>query len=184
MCGNGRPGSKASGVSTGYTTWRKYILHRAALALRVNCAVIANLDAGFGQRGLQFAPGFIGIGHQPLHLVANAIEQVGDGAVERVGNRFLLQHGDADHEKLVEIGEQDGEKLDALDQRIRRVLRFLQHAPLESEQTQFAIKVQSGIVRRRRWIGRLRLENRAGHSHPQCNPTWHGLFYNPVNSLI
>ena len=45
----------------------------------------------------------------------------------------LLQAGDADHEELVEVRRGDRRELDALEQRIRRVGRFLEHALVEGE---------------------------------------------------
>ena len=55
----------------------------------------------------------------------------------------LLQDGrDAHHEELVEIGAGDGEELDALEQRMRGVLRLRQHALVERQPAQLSIDIQ------------------------------------------
>ena len=55
----------------------------------------------------------------------------------------LLQDGrHAHHEELVEVGAGDGEKLDALEQRVRRVLGLRQDAPVELEPAELAVDVQ------------------------------------------
>src|SRR4029453_13632017 len=50
------------------------------------------------------------------------------------------------HVELVEIGAEDGEELDALEQGHRLVLRFLQHAPIELEPGKMAVDEQ-GLLR-------------------------------------
>ena len=54
----------------------------------------------------------------------------------------------ADHEKFVEVGPENGQEFDAFEQRIGRVLRLFEHAPLEFQQTQFAVHVQRRVVER------------------------------------
>ena len=58
---------------------------------------------------------------------------------------FFRMRGDAHHEELVEVGAGDRQELDALEQRMRRVLRLGEHALVELEPAQLAIDVQ------RRW---------------------------------
>ena len=58
------------------------------------------------------------------------------------GAELLQDGGDAHHEELVEVGAGDGEELDALEQRMRRVLRLRQHALVERQPAQLAIDVQ------------------------------------------
>src|SRR5215472_5836837 len=55
-------------------------------------------------------------------------------------DHLLLQTADTLHEELVEIRSGDGEELDALQQRIVLVERFLKHAPIEREPGQLAIQ--------------------------------------------
>ncbi len=64
---------------------------------------------------------------------------VGAGAVGDAGLHFLLQAADADHEELVEVGLENGEELEAFQQRNARVLRLLQDAPVKFEPTQLAV---------------------------------------------
>ena len=55
----------------------------------------------------------------------------------------LLQDGrDAHHEELVEVGAGDGEELDALEQRVRRILRLRQDALVERQPAQLAVDEQ------------------------------------------
>ena len=49
------------------------------------------------------------------------------------GVQLLLQSGDPDLEELVEVAAEDGEELEALEQRIRGVRGFFQHARVELE---------------------------------------------------
>src|SRR6185312_4287287 len=58
---------------------------------------------------------------------------------------LLFDAGDANLEKFIEIIAEDGHELDPLDQRLRRVLRFLQNAPVKFQPTQLAINEIGGI---------------------------------------
>ena len=58
----------------------------------------------------------------------------------------LHQAADADFEELVEVARRDGEKLHPLQKRIARVLRFLEHTPIERQPRGFAVEHQSWIV--------------------------------------
>src|SRR5439155_19815643 len=52
---------------------------------------------------------------------------------------LLFDAGDANLEKLIEIVAEDGHELDPLDQRLGRILRFHQNAPVKFEPAQLAI---------------------------------------------
>ena len=69
-----------------------------------------------------------------------------------VDRRF--QSGDADHEELVEVRRGDRGELDALQQRLRRVGRFLEHALVERQPGQLAVDEQRPVVREPRVIRR------------------------------
>ena len=75
-------------------------------------------------------------------------------AVERkIGHAFvdlLLQSRDANHEKLVEIGREDREKLDALEQRLRFVERLFEHTAIELEPACFAVEQKLAREKKRR----------------------------------
>ena len=55
---------------------------------------------------------------------------------------LLLQSADPLHEELVQVGSDDGEELQALQQRRARVLSLVQHAEVEVEPGQLAIQAQ------------------------------------------
>src|SRR6202022_4297608 len=57
----------------------------------------------------------------------------------RLALDLLLNAGDANLEKFVQVRAENVEKLDPLDQRLGRVLRFFQNAPGEFKPAQLAI---------------------------------------------
>ena len=67
--------------------------------------------------------------------------------------QLALQAGDAGHEELVQIIGRDGQEAQPLQQRVRRVHRFLQHAAVEGEPRQFAVQIAAGAENRRRFGG-------------------------------
>ena len=81
--------------------------------------------------------------------------------VARFARDLLLDAGDANLEKFIEIRADDPEKLDPLEQRLGRVLRFLEDAAIELEPAQLAVdEIFRGgkIGLRRRFV-------RRGHRH-------------------
>jgi hypothetical protein len=52
----------------------------------------------------------------------------------------LLQARDADHEELVQILGEDGEELQPFEQRLRRVERLFEHAPVELDLAELAVE--------------------------------------------
>ena len=62
------------------------------------------------------------------------------------GAELLQQRRDPHHEELVEVGAGDAEELDALEQRMRRVLRLREDALVERQPAQLAVDVQRRIV--------------------------------------
>ena len=64
-----------------------------------------------------------------------------DAQIRTAGAEFLLERGKAHHEKLIDIGRDDGEEFDTLEEFIAPVARFFEHALLEFEQTDFAVDV-------------------------------------------
>ena len=92
----------------------------------------------------------------------------------RVQLRRQASH--ANHEELVEIGAEDGEELDAFQQRVLIVLGFLQHAPLERQQAEFAIQIKRRIfeIDLRHDGRRCALGNRGcGGGFRRSLPFWH-----------
>ena len=81
--------------------------------------------------------------------------------IARLAFDLLLDAGDANLEKLVEVRAEDGEEFDPLDQRLRWILRFFQDAPVELEPAQLAIDeiFRRGETVRRRRRDRIRQGN-------------------------
>ena len=67
------------------------------------------------------------------------------GCLGYVGLYLLFEAPDAFHRKLVEIAGDDSEEPDPLQQRIPFVQCLMEHAPLESERTQFTIEIQRRV---------------------------------------
>ena len=83
---------------------------------------------------------------------------------------FLLQSADADHEELIEVGAENGEKLESLEQGHGRIGPFFEHAAIELEPAQFAVDVKGGVVQGR---GRVFLhrQRRGGFLHGRLRNT-------------
>ncbi|NII58843.1 hypothetical protein FHR74_002306 [Sphingomonas aerolata] len=58
---------------------------------------------------------------------------------------LTLQSGDTHHEELVEIGSRNREKSKPFEQRMRRIARLLDHAPIEREPGK--LTVEKSVVR-------------------------------------
>ena len=116
MCGKGRPGSNASGVSTGKTISEKYRLH-AASCFSVNSVVVSRYatpscaSAGMSSFSRHFAPrpsaASLRAGWPPVARVG--LMRSGP-ELRRCRRPPARQTGHADHEELVQVGADDGEK--------------------------------------------------------------------------
>ncbi len=80
-----------------------------------------------------------GVGVEPIRGVILRLQ---------AGLELLFQAGHADFEKLIEVGGEYREKLDALEQRRRRIVRLLEHPPVELQPTQLTIDIELGGVPR------------------------------------
>src|ERR1051325_10456711 len=60
-------------------------------------------------------------------------------------SQFLFESGNTNHEKLIEVRRENGEKFEPLQQWITVVERLFQNARVEREQAQFAIKEEFRI---------------------------------------
>jgi hypothetical protein len=69
-----------------------------------------------------------------------------DRHVFDAGPEFLEDGGDAHHEELIEVGAGDGQKLDALEQGVRRVLCLREHALVERQPAQLSIDIERGTT--------------------------------------
>ena len=89
--------------------------------------------------GVLFIDQFADLGEGAFELLAR--RQTVDAGLAPGGILLLQQAGDADFEKLVEIRADDREKLGALKERVGLVKRLRQHAPVEGEPAQLAVRV-------------------------------------------
>jgi hypothetical protein len=67
-----------------------------------------------------------------------------DGQVLDPGADLLLQAADPLHEEFVEVGVDDRQELDALEQRRARVLRLVQNTAVEGKPGELAVQVKLG----------------------------------------
>jgi hypothetical protein len=70
-----------------------------------------------------------------------------DAALDGIAFHLLLQAGDADFEKLIEVRADDAEEFQAFQQRILRVHGFVQDALVEFQPAQLAIEETRGMER-------------------------------------
>ncbi len=80
------------------------------------------------------------------------------------GSNLLLQAGNAHHEKLVQIGAHNREKLHPLQERIAFILSFFQNSILKLKQAELPIDVVLRAVQIDRSF-LLKFERRAGFGH-------------------
>ena len=59
---------------------------------------------------------------------------------------FLLQTAHPDHEKLIQVGAEDGQELDALQERHVSILSLFQNPPIELQPAQLAVDIKRRIV--------------------------------------
>ena len=125
--------------------------------LVVDVLVQAQEDAFFFESGQELlAQTLERLAEHAAHLFADGGKliarrhAVGAGADGDARSDFLLQAADADHEEFVEVGSEDGQELDPLQQRHGAIERFFENATIELQPAKLAIDVQAGIVERRR----------------------------------
>ncbi len=66
---------------------------------------------------------------------------------------LLLEHRDANHEELVEVGADNGEKLDAFEERVAAIACLIEHPLVELQPAELAIDKEGRGVERRRDCG-------------------------------
>ena len=114
--------------------------------------VIEDPDARPAERRQQIFPKrAVGFGFDTHHGCGNRVQKILPGAAVHAfrghsGGELLLEHRHADHEKLVQVGAQDGEEIEAIEKRIGGVLGFVEHALLKGQQAQLAVEEQRGRV--------------------------------------
>ncbi len=106
---------------------------------------VVDADVVLGQRRHQFiAPERILGRHHFVRGALDGVEGIGRRQsirpdIARFAFDLLLDAGDTDLEKFIEIGTEDGEEFYPLNQRLGRVLRFFQDAPVKLKPAQLAI---------------------------------------------
>ena len=69
-----------------------------------------------------------------------------DGLDRHASAQLLLEPANALHEELIEVGADDGQELEPLQQRVSRVLGLVQHTAVELQPGELTVQVQRGIV--------------------------------------
>ncbi len=103
-------------------------------------------DARFGELAAQVAPHVALARHQRIGLGDDRRELLtrGQPVVRQPGDvlqLLALEAGHADHEEFVEVRSRDRQEADALEQRMRGVARFLEHAAVEREPGELAVEI-------------------------------------------
>src|SRR5215210_2125936 len=118
------------------------------------------LNTLFFQRGqelvLQYLPLF---GEEPLGVVVDAVQLLLGGhpirhGIRQLGGDLMLEPGDPDHKKLVEVGLRDGDEPHPLQQGMPLVLRLRQHALVKAEPAELAVYVQRRVREVYLFLGR------------------------------
>ena len=147
MCGNGCPGSNASGVSTGAISRSKMAGEKRREVVRV-LGRFEEPDAVRRKLGPQRVGPALGllVEHLPRSRAHQRELLLGRQPVGRdvlaVGAHLLLQHRHANHEELVEVGPDDGEELDAFEDRVPAVARLVEHPLVEREPAELAVEIE------------------------------------------
>ena len=161
MCGNGCPGSNASGVRTG-------AISRSKVPGRGRPRRSSEYSVGSRNRmpvRRELRPQRVGPAERLLveHLPRPRPDErqllLGRQAVGRdvfaVRAHLLLQHGDANHEELVEVGADDGEELDAFEDGVPAIARLVEDAFVEGQPAELAVQIERrGVERGSRRAGR------------------------------
>ena len=82
----------------------------------------------------------VGVGVDEFELLAG--REAVEAEIAGAGIGLLDEAGDANFEKLVEIGTDDGEELDALEERTAGVFGLFEHTAVEGQPALFAIGVK------------------------------------------
>ena len=61
---------------------------------------------------------------------------------------LFLQHGDANHEELVEVGADDGEELDAFEDRVPAIARLVEDPFVEGQPAELAVQIERRRIER------------------------------------
>jgi hypothetical protein len=112
--------------------------------------VFEEADARLREQRAQFAtPEAVLILDHAAHALRHERENLGGGAsvhaaLRHVAFHLLLEAGDANLEEFVEVRADDAEKLHALEQRVRGIAGFGEHALVEFEPAQLAVQEYVG----------------------------------------
>jgi len=73
------------------------------------------------------------------------------GPAGHASGQLILQPRYANHKELIEIGAEDRQELDAFEQRVARVVCFIQHATIELKPAQLAVQIQGRMAGHAFW---------------------------------
>ena len=122
----------------------KMLLEPRTLGLR-ELVGAQHVNAGLGQQRFERDPVLLLLGGKLGDGAVDAVELLDRGQSIHawgfdVGEHLPAEARDPHHVELVEVRGRDREEAQALEQRVALVLGFLEHAPVEVEPGQFAVK--------------------------------------------
>ena len=144
MYGNGRPGPMASGVRTGKICSRKWrsissagAVDSSQVTIRIPCSASAGRTTSENCRAWR----------RSSSVTRSAMPASTCGGRQAVraprvdpSVDLVVHAGHPHHEELVQVGDEDGQELHALHQRERLVLGQLEHAIVEVEPGELAVR--------------------------------------------
>ena len=153
MNGKGCAGSTAIGVRIG-RYWRHELALEPLALGRPQLLGLDDVDAGRGHLGLQRAPAGLLVADEAGGEAVDLGQLLGRrqavlARLRDAGGDLAVEAGHAHHVEFVEVGGRDRQEAQALEQRMARVVRLLQNAPIELQPGQLAI-VEAGRARGRR----------------------------------
>ena len=149
--GEGPPGVESQRCEHRKNGFGKVAVAGGQLA-RAQILIVENADAGLFERRQQLrSQTFLRVAQQLFHFAPDGYQLRGGAHVVRPHFRnaclqLCAQPRHPDHEELVQVGPEDGEKLGTFEQRVLLVFGLFQDAALETQQAELAVDVQSRVV--------------------------------------
>ncbi len=143
MNGNGWVGSTAIGVSSGNTS-SKNSSSSQRRSSSVSRRRIDDVDAFVDQLPVEFRPAALLVVREPGDFGLDRLQLFGRrpallrGFIDRLHD-LLVQTGDADGIEFVKVRRRDGQETGALEQRMARILRLLEHPAVELQPRQLTV---------------------------------------------
>src|SRR6266699_2119421 len=121
------------------------IAPRPSSAFRAELTHLGDSDAVFGQLGKQLlVPECILRSDQFAHNALDAVESIGGAQpvwteMARLAFDLLLDSSYPNLKEFIQVRAKNGKELNPLNERLRRILRFFEHATIEFQPAQLAI---------------------------------------------